>query len=165
MDLHTHLTDLYRYHQWRVGKFTDLFGTLPAEALALPIAGSFASLSTLLSHLIGAEDLWHQRIATGHSPTAPPAYPTHSWHDYAHTWQEVSHRWLPLLAQEGAQGLQRTITYSRLDGTQHTDVLAELLVHIADHCTYHSGQVVAALRQLHLPVVGTSFLFYLRARG
>lgn len=62
-----------------------------------------------------------------------------------------------------AERMAEPLTYVNFKGNTFTYPLGETLVHIANHGTYHRGQVATLLRQLGKTPVSTDYLLYLDA--
>ena len=56
--------------------------------------------------------------------------------------------------------LNRVVTYRNVEGKTLEYPLWQMLVHVANHSTYHRGQVTTMLRRLGAKPIGTDFLRY-----
>ncbi|MDX2061655.1 MAG: DinB family protein [Bacteroidia bacterium] len=158
----TLLYRLYHYHAWRVGEVLGHLETLPPEVWQRPIAGSFGTLHRLVWHTALAEQLWQQRLQGARStpwPDYDPELPLEALFD---TWQHLADRWPAFIGQDEA-ALATELHYATLDGKPSTSIRADALLHVADHCTYHIGQMVTALRELGQTPFSVSFIRYTRA--
>jgi uncharacterized damage-inducible protein DinB len=73
-----------------------------------------------------------------------------------------------LLAYVGglsATDLERSFDYRDLKGNSHRNVLGQTLQHLANHGTYHRGQVTTMLRQLGAKPVATDMIAFYRERA
>jgi uncharacterized damage-inducible protein DinB len=64
-----------------------------------------------------------------------------------------------------AAELARSFDYRDLKGNAHRSVLWETLQHLANHSTYHRGQVTTLLRQSGAKPVSTDFIAFCRERA
>jgi uncharacterized damage-inducible protein DinB len=62
-----------------------------------------------------------------------------------------------------AERLVQPLTYVNFAGQTLSYPLAETLVHVANHGTYHRGQVATLLRQLGHSPIATDYVRYLDA--
>ena len=73
-----------------------------------------------------------------------------------------------LLAYVGglsAADLERSFDYRDMKGNPHSSLLWQTLQHVANHSTYHRGQVTTLLRQLGAKPVGTDLIGFYRERA
>ncbi len=149
------LQDLYEYNYWARDQQLAVCRTLTEEDLGRPLGGSFGSVRDTLKHLLGAEYLWLERF-NGRSPRAIP------WLGEALTLEAVRSRWDEVergmracIAGLDTERLAAPLTYQNLKGETWTYPLWQVLLHLANHGTYHRGQVTMALRLLgaHPPAI------------
>lgn len=154
---------LFAYGRWATAKTLESASTLSVEELAQPVGGSFGSVQGTLAHLYGADWVWLERFH-GRSPSSLPGA------DALTTLATIRERWEPV-----QQGLQRfvdalapgrltdPVTYVNFAGKTWTYPLGEALVHVANHGTYHRGQVATLLRQLGKKAASTDYLRWIDA--
>jgi uncharacterized damage-inducible protein DinB len=155
-----YLREIYDYNYWARDQQIDACATLGAEQLTRPLSGSFGSLRDTLRHLLGAEWVWLQRF-NGQSPRSFP------WKDELETLDVIRARWSEV--EKGVRAcldaltpekLAAALTYQNLKGETWTYPLWQTLVHLANHGTYHRGQVTMALRQLGATPPALDYLVY-----
>ena len=61
-----------------------------------------------------------------------------------------------------AEDLQRVITFKRITGEPFSQPLWQCLQHVANHSTYHRGQIATMLRQLGAKPVSTDLAIFYR---
>jgi uncharacterized damage-inducible protein DinB len=112
-----------------------------------------------LRHILWGDWLWlgrwQERQPTGVSPLA--------CQDLAALrarWAEVERDQLAFVQHVAASDLERLISYENPPGTRWTYSLAQMLLHVVNHSTYHRGQVAAMLRQLGTAPPATDYLVY-----
>jgi len=154
---------LFAYGRWATAKTLESAAALDAEEFARPIGGSFGSVQGTLAHLYGADWVWLERFH-GRSPSSLPGAETLT------SLATIRERWEPV-----EQGLQRFVeslpptrmaeplTYVNFAGQTCTYPLGEALVHLANHGTYHRGQVATLLRQLGKKPASTDYLRWIDA--
>ena len=158
---------LYAYHVWRVEQLCAVLERLDAEALVQPVPGSFPTLGRLVGHMVGAEQVWQQRISRGRQGLAPiaiglPDQPTQDARALVAAWRQTAAAWAPLLAGLSPADLAAPLAYLNLKGEPHTTRLDDMLLHLVNHASYHSGQVVLLYRLLGLDGVNTDYITFVR---
>lgn len=139
---------LYAYTDWANEKFLDGIGKLSGEQLTRRIESSFPSIRETLGHIASTEWLWLQRWR-GESPTAVPA-----WADeqsvavLAANMRQIAEERRAFLSQLTDEAVEGTIHYRSIKGDAFALPLKDVLVHCANHSTYHRGQLVTMLRQV-----------------
>jgi uncharacterized damage-inducible protein DinB len=148
---------LFAYTRWASLRTLESAASLSQEELLRSIGGSFGSVQATLSHLYSADWMWLERWH-GRSPQVPPkAGELERFDVLRDRWHEV---------QEGQRTFVETVTPARIgepltfhfDGRTWTFPLGETLLHVANHGTYHRGQIATLLRQLGKTAVSTDYL-------
>lgn len=160
---------LLSYHLWATGRLLDVVAGVSPSEFDRPLGGSFGSLKGLCAHVLGAEWIWLERLS-GRMPSAWPEVAG------AGTPPGARDAWTALVAGHGARlsaategsGCDRTaddplapFSYVNLRGTHYTYPKGDILLHIANHGTYHRGQLTHMLRQLDRTPPPTDYLVYL----
>jgi uncharacterized damage-inducible protein DinB len=156
---------LFSYCEWANGRFFDAVAALDAADYARDLKGSHGGIRGTLVHTFGAEWVWHERF-NGRSPTALPG------EDQLAELAALRDRWSALEAERRAwlEGLEpdagsRVIEYRTLKGDAFRGVLWPLVQHVANHGSYHRGQVAVFLRQLGTKPPATDLVAFDRERG
>lgn len=157
---------LLAYHLWATGSLLDVVADVSPDEFGRLLGGSFGSLRGLCTHVLGAEWIWLERLA-GRMPTAAPDLAG------AGTPAGVRDEWRVLAARhrerlagaatgEGALDDPRApFSYVNLRGQHYTYPRGDILLHVANHGTYHCGQLAHMLRQLGRTPPSTDYLLYL----
>ena len=158
-----HIRDLFAYTRWANRKTLESVAPLTAEELERSIGGSFGSIGGTLRHLVGADWVWLERFH-GRSPRSLPDGPP------SETLAELSARSRGIQAEHQSfidglreDGVNEKISYVNFAGQTWTYAVGDALVHLANHATYHRGQVATLLRQLGKPAISTDYLRFLDA--
>lgn len=152
---------LYEYNAWANARSLEAAGRLTAEELVRETGGSFASVRDTLVHMMWAEWIWLRRWL-GESPRVtfdPAEFP-----DLAAVrarWAEVERGQAEFIEGLTDEALQRTLTYTNSRGEDWSYTLSEMMLHAANHATYHRGQLTTLLRQLGRQPASTDFLYYI----
>ncbi len=157
------LANLFAYGRWATAKTLESAAALDAEELGKPIGGSFGSVQGTLAHLYGADWVWLERFH-GRSPSALPGA------EFLTSVSTIRERWEPVQRglREFVEGLSRdrmteAVSYVNFAGQTWTYPIGEALVHVANHGTYHRGQVATLLRQLGKKAASTDYLRWIDA--
>jgi uncharacterized damage-inducible protein DinB len=163
---------LYEYDRWANGRVWQAVSTLSAEQFTRDLGGSFGSVRDTLVHILGGEwgwltiwkelslnsafvtDLWTRIDALFH----PSAFP-----DLA----AVQSRWAEIEKEqiEFMNGVTNESLRTMLPVRETQVSLAHLMQHLANHSTYHRGQVALMMRQLGAKPLATDFaMFLMQAR-
>lgn len=157
------VTKLWTFHHWATGKAFDALATVSALELDEKWGGSFETGRGLLEHVIGAEQIWIERLC-GTSPKALPAYPrSFTGTEFRGAWLELESKQRRFIETLTASQLAEDLTYTNLKGQTFTWPLADVLFHIVNHGTYHRGQLTQLLRDLGRGAPSTDYTVFLTA--
>lgn len=154
---------LFAYGRWANGQTLGSAEALSAEELARPVGGSFGSVLGTLVHLYGSDRVWLERWHGKSLRALPGAQEIVSIDALRDRWRPVEEGMRAFAESLTAERMAEPLTYVSFKGDTFTRPLGETLVHIANHGTYHRGQVATLLRQLGKTPVSTDYLLYLDA--
>lgn len=155
---------LYDYNYWARDRQLAACDTLTQEQFVRPMGGSFRSLRDTLVHLVGVEWLWLERWR-GRSPREifnPEDFPEPE--PVRKRWREVESGMRSFLGGLVAEDLAVVQTYRSFTGQSWTYPLGHLMLHLANHQTYHRGQVTTLLRQLGAVPAPVDLLLFLDSK-
>lgn len=159
---------LYEYDRWANHRILQAVFPLSAEEFTRDLGGSFRSVRDTLVHIVGSEwgwltcwkepsptsafitDLWSRQDARFH----PEAFPDLTAVQLK--WAEVEKEQMEFVNRVTNESLERMLPVLT---TQIS--LAHLMQHLANHSTYHRGQVALMLRQLAAEPYATDFAMFL----
>lgn len=154
------ILDLYRYDEWANERLAAAIAALPPELWARHWGGSHPSLRGAFSHIVASEWIWLERWC-GSSPKEPPAWMEEATVETAvREMREVCARRRRFLEALVDADLERVVSFAFLSGRAGEHRLGDLLVHVANHSTYHRGQVASMLRQAGSAPPATDFIVY-----
>jgi uncharacterized damage-inducible protein DinB len=155
---------LFEYDRWANARVFDAISNLTAEQFNRDLGGSFRSVRDTLLHLIGGEWIWLQYWR------APPASPLEveelvvrrdaEFHTPRYpTFESVRTKWKETEAEQIAfvNGLTDELVHQPIPFRGLPFPLSDLMQHVANHSTYHRGQIAHMLRQLGVKPVATDF--------
>ena len=156
---------LFQYNLWANRRLLDVCATLTNEQFTRNVVSSFGSVRDTLAHIYGAEYIWNERIQ-GRSPSGLPAGT--EFPDVASVrskLEEMDRQFLDYASRVTQQDLDRVMRYKSTDGKEFSNPLWQTLQHLANHSTYHRGQVVTMLRQLGVKPVSTDMIGFYREQA
>ena len=154
------ILDLYRYNAWANERIVSSLLALPHEAFTRNVGGGYPSICDAFSHIAAVEWVWLERWS-GTSPTAAPEWASSTEPALlAERLREVDARRAKFLAGLLDAELHAAISFALLSGARGAHRLQDLLVHVANHSTYHRGQVASMLRQVGTAPPPTDFIAY-----
>ena len=164
---------LYEYDRWANHRVLQAASTLSPEEFTRDLGGSLRSVRDTLVHIVGGEWGW---LRCWKEPFPGPTFVWDFWTrhgalfdpnafpDFAAVqskWAEVEREQIEFVNGVTNESLGRMIP---LRTTQIG--LAHLMQHLANHSTYHRGQVALMMRQLAAEPLATDFaLFLMKSRG
>jgi uncharacterized damage-inducible protein DinB len=159
------LVSLFAYNRWATDRVLDAAAALAPEELVRPVGGSFGTVQATFAHVYGADWVWLERCH-GRSPSAlPPDHDLSSVEAIRTAWAKVHEGHSAFVATVAPERLAAPLTYVNFAGQTLTYPLGAALLHVANHGTYHRGQVVTLLRQLGHKAVSTDYIRFLDAAG
>jgi uncharacterized damage-inducible protein DinB len=165
---HDQIIELIQYNYWARDRVLDAVQPLTAEQYARPMGNSFTAIRDTLVHIYAAEFVWNMRW-TGISPTSlitAEQYP--DLDGLVAAWSELEHQIRTFVAHAGAdpRGLDHEIEYTLMDGTPGRASLRQMVQHVANHGSYHRGQITTMLRQLGAtPPSSLDLITFFREQG
>ena len=159
---------LYEYDRWANHRVMNAAATLTLEQFTRDLRGSFPSLRDTVVHLISAEWAWltywthpspGPELAADLGKRREALFTAQAFPDLAAVqtkWAEIEKNQIEFVSRLTEEGLTRMFPYR---GKQVA--LAGLMQHLANHSTYHRGQVALMMRQLGAEPVATDFHVFL----
>lgn len=157
----TSIREIYEYNYWARDRQLEVCQELNETEFSRPMGNSFSSLHDTLVHLLFAEWIWLERFC-GRSPRTLP-----SWRSQPQALPSIVQHWAVVeagmrkyLAKIDHETLLRPLTYVNMEGKEWTYVVWQVLFHLANHQTYHRGQITTLLRQVGKTPPPVDFLVY-----
>jgi len=156
---------LYDYNAWANHRVLEACAALAPEQFTRDLGSSFPSVRDTLAHILGGEWIWLERWQ-GRSPKSLPTaadYPVLA--SLKKRWEEIGGNLLAFVGGLTADEILAVNEYKTLTAGTFTSPLWRMLQHLANHGTYHRGQVTTMLRQLGATAVGTDLITFYRERA
>lgn len=159
---------LYEFDRWANRGTLQAASALSVEQFTRDLGGSLRSVRDTLLHIIGSEwawlTIWNEPSVTSAFvsdiwPRLDALFPPNACPDVAAVqlkWAEIEREQLEFVNRVTDESLNRMIPVFT---TQIR--LAHLMQHLANHSTYHRGQVALMMRQLAAVPVATDFAMFL----
>lgn len=109
----------------------------------------------LLSHILSAEMLWHERIEGQAQGLA--VWPDLSLTECEALAQRLDGIWGSYVEQGGA-ALAKEISYKNSKGETWSSRVEDILLHVVTHSAYHRGQIASAMRAAGREPAYTDFI-------
>jgi len=156
---------LFDYNDWANRRSLEAAAQLSDEQFAKPLGSSFSSVRDTLAHICGAEWVWLERCH-GRSPGSSPNIAE------SQTLAALRQHWAPQAEQLLAfvygltqADLDRVMEYKTFKFGAYQNPLWQSLQHVANHGSYHRGQVSTLLRQLGATPIMSDLIHYYRERA
>jgi uncharacterized damage-inducible protein DinB len=128
------------------------------------LGSSHGGVRGTLTHMLSAEWTWLERLK-GVSPGKPidesECPDLISLRDRWVVVEEHRAAWFESLPEDG---VSRRVHFTTTRGVEHEAPLWQLVQHVANHATYHRGQVITLLRALGATPVASDLLLWDRER-
>ena len=159
------LRTLFAYDSWASDLLLDAVKALPEEAIRRDLGTSHQSLLGTLVHVVAAEELWLSRWKGAPRSKLTGLDQIASLDALRAWWSKVRAERDAYIASLGEADLEREMEMPTTAGATYRHRYADMFRHLANHSTYHRGQVAAMLRQLDEKPPSTDLIrFYRESR-
>jgi uncharacterized damage-inducible protein DinB len=162
---------LFEYDRWANNRVLNTLSALSAEQFTRDLGGAFRSVRDTVVHIIGGEWIWLEYWKDPPHSSAllaelrkrrdalfsPDAFPNLA--AVQSKWLEVEKQQAEFVNRASNESLEKMLPF------RTTQVrLAQLMQHLANHSTYHRGQIALMMRQLDAEPPATDFHVFLVER-
>jgi uncharacterized damage-inducible protein DinB len=156
---------LYEYNAWANNRILDACEALSPEQFLRELGSSFSSVRDTLAHMSGAEWIWYERWH-GRAPQGMPKATDYADLKSLRThWADIGRDLFDYVASLNEDDLVHVMQFKTMAGTAIAQPLWQCLQHVANHSTYHRGQITTMLRQLGAKPAGTDMIGFYRERA
>lgn len=151
---------LFEYTAWADARAFEAASKLAPEPWTRDLGSSLKSVRDTLVHIASAQWIWFSRWK-GVSPTAmwsAAEYPTAA--SLRERWNPQHRELAAFVAAQTEASLAAPLAYKNLKGEPVSLPLGQQMLHLANHSTYHRGQITTLLRQLGAQPVSTDLILY-----
>lgn len=145
------LTKLVRHMEWADARVVASLRAAdpPPDALRL------------FNHIVGAERLWYLRLQQ-EDWTTQPVWPSLTLEACASLAELNAKTYREYLDNMEEPDLARAITYTNSKGQEYTNTVADILLHMTTHGSYHRGQIARILRRAGQEPPSTDYILFVR---
>lgn len=161
--MNNYLIELYQYNIWANKLIIKWLDPVTEADWIKPIGGSFGSLSKTVLHLAAVEKVWNERIHEDVQPFLGQNF-NGSKIELLQLWPSISENLFETVKSLSTEALNENLEYKNMKGEPCTSTYWEVLTHVANHSTYHRGQIVADLRTLGYNAGSTDLISYYRGK-
>ena len=164
---HHDTAKLLDYHAWANERIFECLAQLPQDACDAKLTSVFPSVAETLAHMYLFDRLWLAVLEEIPNSDIFPQLPVWSAEAQGKTAEELRRKFADVAGMyrawvERTPDPEREIAiepphYGKMDTR-----LSEIVRHVANHGTYHRGNIAAMLRQQGYEGIATDYIFYLR---
>jgi uncharacterized damage-inducible protein DinB len=161
----TYICSLYEFDRWANARTLGAVAKLSTEQLIKDMGSSHRSVRDTLVHILSAERVWLRRwngdlAAQMLDPTKFPSVEA-----LRPAWADLEKEMGALLNSLSDDRLHAVLSYRTLGGEPQAQPLWQQMAHLANHSTYHRGQITTLLRQLGAQPIGTDLIAFFREKS
>ncbi len=156
---------LYDFNAWANHRTIEACAALAPEQFTRDLASSFPSVRDTLAHIYGAQWIWLERWHVRTPVAFPSAADFPDLDTVRRRFIEIDRNLVDFAASLNADDLHRVIQFKTMAGVANAQPLWQLLQHVANHSTYHRGQITTLLRQLGAKATSTDLMIFYRERA
>ncbi|MBV8729176.1 MAG: DinB family protein [Acidobacteriia bacterium] len=143
------IRELFAYNYWARDRQLEACAKLSQEQFLRPLGNSFPSLRDTLAHLVTAEWIWHEWLRRGSAEKRPAPEDFPDLQSIHEGWRPIEQGLRDYLANATDETLAGRLSFSsRVMGKTMNYPVWRALLHLANHQSYHRGQVTMCLRLL-----------------
>ena len=156
---------LFDYNAWANQRSLDAAMQLSDEQFNKPLGSSFPSVRDTLVHICSGEWVWLERC-NGRTPSAFPDLSSIQAISALHEhWTPQAQQLLEFVQGLTQDDLNRVMEYKTFNFGVYKNPMWQSLQHLANHGSYHRGQVTTMLRQLGAKPILTDLMHFYRERS
>jgi|ERR1035437_4605427 uncharacterized damage-inducible protein DinB len=161
--MQTQLVRYTEYNIWANRHHTDIISTLTEEQIDKVQVSSFPSIRKTLYHIWDAQGIWTIRLK-GETVLDWPSK------NFKGTTKEAienflnSSREFATLVKGFDEGIfHNSIQYKKMEGKEFINSMADIVMHVMNHSTFHRGQLISMFREVGITKIpSTDFIAYCR---
>jgi uncharacterized damage-inducible protein DinB len=155
---------MFDYHYWARNRLLEAADGLNDEDYGKPNGFTYGSIRAVLTHTLGAEVIWLNRMrGDGAPPLAPAREDDLPSLDYlVARWSEVESAQRAFLENLKDADLSTVIEYSLRDGTPMHATIWQLLTIVVTHSMQHRAEAAEALTKIKRSPGNLDFIVFMR---
>jgi uncharacterized damage-inducible protein DinB len=160
-----YIQTLYEYDHWANARVLGAASNLSPDEFLKGMGSSFGSIRDTLVHILSAQRTWLSRWR-GSSPKAHLDAANFPGVEAVRAeWERLSRQLRGFLESLADERLRAVAPYTTFSGQPQSQLLWQQMAHLANHGTYHRGQVTTMLRQLGAAPIATDMIVFFRVQG
>lgn len=160
-----HAAEMFNYHTWANRTILARLKELPPSVLSQEVNSSFPTIAHALSHIYAVDKMWYLVVTgTGMPEALEACMPLNgsardTVEEYANIFDQLTDNFREWFL--GQRDLEQSIPLNNPFAGLRETAYSEIILHMANHGTYHRGNVSAMLRQLgHASVMNDYSLYW-----
>jgi uncharacterized damage-inducible protein DinB len=135
---------LWRYMAHADRQVAQAAATVSDDAYRRDQHISFGSIEKLLAHCAAAQSVWLRRLQGSDVPYADVPPPPRN--EVAARWADVHRLLLSFADAQTGESLAKPVSFHNRAGQPFTLPTGVVMLHVADHATYHRGQLNSMIK-------------------
>lgn len=155
------ITHLYEYNEWATNRLFEASAAVPEGELTANRGASSGAILMAFAHLAAAETNWLGRWTTGRNTTPTQELQKMPNMETVRAAFHASHTGLrEFVAALTEERLEVDLKTRDSSGHEISRPLWQMMAHVANHGTYHRGEIAAMLTDLGHSPGDIDFLFW-----
>lgn len=160
------LRAFYDYNEYANNRLLGTCEALSPQQLGAPAGASWGSIETSLAHIVAAQVNWLSRWTTGSNSRSTMEVQKVTGLDNLRRAFDESHAGLrEFTAALTEERLDAPLVFKDSSGNAFERVLWQLMLHVANHGSYHRGEVAMALTALGHDPGDLDYVYFEMGRG
>jgi len=156
---------LFDYNHWANNRALEAAAQLADEQFVKPLGSSFSSVRDTLAHICGGEIVWLERFHGTSPSTFPDTSGLQTLTALREFWKPYAKKLFEFANSVSQSDLDHVFEYKTFNFGVYKNPLWQSMQHLANHGTYHRGQVATMLRQLGAKPILTDLMHFYRERA
>lgn len=143
---------MYEYHNWAMQLMLDHMDALPENLLNKEVKSSYPTIAKTLSHILAVDTMWihvlekveFQQALQG-AMSQLPLTDAYTIEEFKTAFKNIASKYQLFINQNS--NLTMTIHVDNPWSGPRETTFEEILLHVANHGTYHLGNITTMLRQ------------------
>ncbi|PAD69810.1 damage-inducible protein DinB [Bacillus sp. 7586-K] len=160
-----HAKHMYEYHVWANKVLLERIKELPSNVLYKEVSSSYPNIAQTFSHIYVVDVMWLQALkgiemqeALEGSMALLERTNSYSVDEFIKSFEEVASQYEEWM--NGQKDLEQKMNLNNPWSGARDTAYSEILFHVANHGTYHRGNVTTMLRQQGYASTMTDFALY-----
>jgi uncharacterized damage-inducible protein DinB len=156
------LLNYIKYSLWANERICKILQNNPS-ALDKEFISSFKTIRLTIYHMWDAETIWYKRLAGESLRTRPSESFLGTDAEFFKAFDEQSRKYITLLENMPGEKISGSCTYTTTEGKEHATKIADIIMQVMNHSTFHRGQIITLLRNAGVTELpSTDYITYIR---